>query len=317
MVREIPLSASFLSAVIALLLCLYARTISSALGIMDVPDERKKHREATPLLGGVALLCAFIPVAAALILIQSPIEWKSPLLLLLVCVVAMTLVGVADDRHSLSARDRLLVTFLIFGSVAIVSPKFQIRVLSFEYFGIEFGIGLGLIAIIFTVVCCVGLVNAVNMADGKNGLVIGLCLGWTALLAVRAPTPVLPILVLLAAVSAVLLIFNMRGRLFLGDGGAYGLACAIGLLAIIIYNSPGPHAKRAISADELMLLFAVPVIDSFRLTITRILRGQSPMAADRDHLHHHLQDRLGWPNGLVIYWLVAILPSTICSLAGA
>ena len=106
-------------------------------------------------------------------------------------------------------------------------------------------------------------------------------------------------------------VFNMMGRLFLGDGGAYAIATAIGLLAIMVYNTPGIHTLRAISADQLVLLFVVPVADSFRLTYKRLRQGRSPMSADRDHLHHHLQDRFGWPAGLLVYWLVAFAPATI------
>jgi hypothetical protein len=35
------------------------------------------------------------------------------------------------------------------------------------------------------------------------------------------------------------------------------------------------------------------------------------MAADRNHLHHRLQDRLGWPRGLFVYWIMALLPATV------
>ena len=104
----------------------------------------------------------------------------------------------------------------------------------------------------------------------------------------------------------VLFVFNIRGKLFLGDGGAYAIATAIGLLAIMVYNTPGTHTLRAISADELILLFVVPVADSFRLTYKRLREGRSPMSADRDHLHHHLQDKYGWPFGLVIYLAIAL-----------
>jgi UDP-GlcNAc:undecaprenyl-phosphate/decaprenyl-phosphate GlcNAc-1-phosphate transferase len=187
--------------------------------------------------------------------------------------------------------------------------------LDFAYPRLSIGLGTWWLAIIFTMICCVGLVNAVNMADGKNGLVIGLCLGWLALLGSRAPTALLPVIGLLGVSLTVLLFFNLRGKLFLGDGGAYGLSSAIGLLAIMIYNSAGPHTVRAISADELMLLFAVPVIDSFRLTFVRMRQGRSPMSADRDHLHHHLQARFGWPAGLIVYLLIALLPAAMVMLA--
>jgi UDP-GlcNAc:undecaprenyl-phosphate/decaprenyl-phosphate GlcNAc-1-phosphate transferase len=316
MIKAIPYIASILAGAVTLLLCLDAKRISSWLGIMDIPDERKQHRVATPLMGGVVLQVAFMPVAAAMILMYSPNGWIQSLLIWLACVVAMTLVGIADDRHSLSARDRLLLSFLVFGSAAVVDPLFNVRVLSFEHFGFELGLGTGWLAVIFTSVCCVGLVNAVNMADGKNGLVIGLGLMWVGLIAIRAPEPLLPVVGLLIAVLAVLLAFNLRGRLFLGDGGAYGLATAIGLLAIMAYNSHGLHTGRAIAADELMLLFAVPVVDAFRLTFVRLRRGQSPMAADRDHLHHHLQNHFGWPGGLVVYLILALFPTAALFAVG-
>jgi UDP-GlcNAc:undecaprenyl-phosphate/decaprenyl-phosphate GlcNAc-1-phosphate transferase len=316
MTAALPYILSVLAGGVTFLLCLFAPRISAWLGIVDIPDERKLHRRATPLMGGVALQLAAMPTAALAILLLTPPAWVSTLLVWLASVVAMTLVGIADDRHSLSARDRLLVSFLVFGSAALVDPHFNVRILNFEFVPLGFGLGAGWLAVIFTSLCCVGLVNAVNMADGKNGLVIGLCIGWLCLLALRAPTGLLPLIGILVAVLIVLMIFNLQGMLFLGDGGAYGVATAIGLIAIMTYNSGGNHVGRAIAADELMLLFAVPVIDSFRLTFVRLRRGQSPMAADRDHLHHHLQNWLGWPRGLLFYFVLALMPAALVSVAG-
>jgi UDP-GlcNAc:undecaprenyl-phosphate/decaprenyl-phosphate GlcNAc-1-phosphate transferase len=308
MIKIIPFLSFCLVGLLTLLLSLNAKGIGLWLGVVDIPDERKLHREETPLMGGVAMLVAFVPTAAALIMLVTPAGWREPLLIWLVCVAGMTLVGIADDMHSLSPRARLLISFLIFGSAANLDPLLNVRVLSFEHLGFELGLGTTWLAVMFTSICCVGLVNAVNMADGKNGLVIGLCLGWVALIALRAPAPLLPVIGLLIAMLSVLMVFNLRGLLFLGDGGAYGLAAAIGLFAIMSYNSVGQHAARAIAADELLLLFAVPVVDAFRLTFVRMRRGQSPMAADRDHLHHHLQDKFGWPGGLIAYFALAIIP---------
>jgi UDP-GlcNAc:undecaprenyl-phosphate GlcNAc-1-phosphate transferase len=219
------------------------------------------------------------------------------------------MLGMADDRYSLSATSRIVLTMLIFGSVALLYPQFNVRVLTFDFPAFELGLGTLGLSVLFTTVCCVGLVNAVNMADGKNGLVIGLCLGWLTILALRAPPQVLPLIGLLAAGLAALFLFNLRGHLFLGDGGSYGFATAIALLTIYIYNVPGSHEGRGVTADEIVLLFMVPVFDSFRLTFVRMRRGQSPMAPDCDHLHHHLQARFGWPLGLVIYLMMALLPA--------
>jgi len=207
------------------------------------------------------------------------------------------------------------LSLIIFASVATFDPLFNIRVLRFGNGAFEIGMGVAAVGIFFTTICCVGLVNAVNMADGKNGLVIGLCLGWLTMLAMRAPIGLLPFILILISSLAVLLIFNLRGNVFLGDGGVYGLGCVISLLAIAIYNSPGAVGGHALAAEELMLLFGIPVLDSFRLTFARLRRGQSPMAPDRDHFHHHLQSKFGWPLGLIVYLSIALIPAA-SSLTG-
>jgi UDP-GlcNAc:undecaprenyl-phosphate/decaprenyl-phosphate GlcNAc-1-phosphate transferase len=286
---------------LSLALCLNSTRIATRFNLLDIPDERKKHSKATPLMGGVVLAASFLPIAFITAITSASERWLGSLLIWLVSMTIMAFIGLADDRHTLSPRARLGLSFLVFGTAAAIDPTFNVRLLDFEAIHFSIGLGTWWIAIIFTVICCVGLVNAVNMADGKNGLVIGLCIGWVTILAFRAPDPLLPYIFLLLTMLVILLVFNLMGLIFLGDGGAYGLACGIGLLAIMIYNSPGNHSLRAISADEVMALFAIPVIDSFRLTYVRMRQGRSPMSPDRNHLHHHLQEKFGWPLGLAVY----------------
>jgi UDP-GlcNAc:undecaprenyl-phosphate GlcNAc-1-phosphate transferase len=297
----------FAGVLMAILLCFNAQRICISLDLMDIPAGRKKHAAPTPLMGGVVLLGAFVPVALICIVAFASERWLGSLLIWVGCVSVMALVGLGDDRHSLSPRLRLVISFAVFAAAAAVDPTFNVRVLDFNIPPLTLGLGTWWLAVIFTVICCVGLLNAVNMADGKNGLVLGLSLGWVAILATRAVGPLLPFIGLFSAILMVLFVFNMRGKLFLGDGGAYAIATAIGLLAIMIYNTPGTEALRAISADELVLLFVVPVADSFRLSYKRLRQGRSPMSADRDHLHHHLQDRFGWPAGLLAYRVLSMV----------
>lgn len=301
----------FLCALIAIFLCLNAERLCTYLNLMDIPLGRKQHRHATPLMGGLVFLIAFVPASLLHIVVGVSERWLVSILIWLGCVASMALVGLADDRHSLSPRLRLAISFLVFATAAAVDPTFNVRVLDFEVPKLTLGLGTWWLAIIFTVVCCVGLINAINMADGKNGLVLGLSLGWLGIFALRAAEPLLPLIGILACALTILLIFNLRGRLFLGDGGAYAIATALGLLAIMIYNSPGSKMLRAISAEELVLLFLVPILDSLRLTYTRVRQGRSPMSADRDHLHHHLQNKFGWPTGLLVYWFVALSPAAL------
>lgn len=261
-------------------------------------------------MGGLVLLLAFAPIAVFHVFGGVSERWFGSLLIWLGCVASMAAVGLADDRHSLSPRLRLIISFSIFATAAAIDPTFNVRVLDFVAPKFTLGLGTWWLAIIFTVICCVGLINAVNMADGKNGLVLGLSLGWLAILSLRAAPALLPIMALFACCLVILLLFNLQGRLFLGDGGAYAIASALGLFAIMTYNTPGITTVRAISADELVLLFIVPVLDSFRLTYRRLRQRRSPMSPDRDHLHHHLQARFGWPTGLIVYWAMALVPAT-------
>jgi UDP-GlcNAc:undecaprenyl-phosphate GlcNAc-1-phosphate transferase len=157
----------------------------------------------------------------------------------------------------------------------------------------------------FTLLCLVGLLNAVNLADGKNGIVIGMGLVWTLVLAAHVPAAMLPVL---AAVGVALLVmgwFNLAGRLFLGDGGCYAMSALFGLLAIYAYN----HDFETMRADDVAVMFAIPVFDTIRLMTTRILQRRSPFEGDRDHLHHHLHARIGWPMGLYVYLAMVALPN--------
>jgi UDP-GlcNAc:undecaprenyl-phosphate/decaprenyl-phosphate GlcNAc-1-phosphate transferase len=293
------------------ILGIFAPTLCKKMGLMDIPDARKTHQRPTPLLGGLALALVALPISLVFGIFLSPPELRSSILIFISAAIAMVLMGMEDDRRTLTARNRLILSLIIFASVATFDPLFNIRVLRFGNSGFEVGMGITVIGILFTTICCVGLVNATNMADGKNGLVIGLCLGWLTMLAVRAPNGLLPFILILIACLLVLLIFNLRSAIFLGDGGVYGLGCTIGLLAIAIYNSPGSIGGHAMAAEELMLLFGIPVLDSFRLTYVRLRRGQSPMAPDRDHLHHHLNNKFGWPWGLFVYFAIALIPSAL------
>jgi UDP-GlcNAc:undecaprenyl-phosphate/decaprenyl-phosphate GlcNAc-1-phosphate transferase len=324
---QLPMTAlSFQSSVLAVcaasfaltaLLTRYAQPLCARLGLIDLPDARKLHKNATPLLGGLALLFAILPLGLLASALVWPISELRSIILMVLAIATITAIGIADDRESLAPRWRVVFGFLVFGGLAALDPSFMVRILRFPLLGFQFGLAFDWFAIFFTALCLVGLVNAVNMADGKNGLVLGLCTGWLLLLALRAKPNDLPMIAAILAGVVALLIMNLRGRLFLGDGGAYGLAAAVGLLTIRTYNSSYMDLTIGFSAEEVVLLFIVPVLDSFRLTFVRWRRGQSPMAPDRDHLHHHLQDRFGWPTGLYVYLFIALVPAAVVLYATA
>jgi UDP-GlcNAc:undecaprenyl-phosphate GlcNAc-1-phosphate transferase len=295
------LMAALVGLSVALLVGGNAMRIGVALDLLDLPDgDRKLHAGATPLVGGIAVAVAAL-VGALLSFWQSG---DSHFLGLVAAVAVMFGIGVVDDRQHLKPITRLLAALSLLLVVTVIAPDF--RVVALRFSGTDAALQLGLVGgLIFTLLSLVGLLNAVNMADGKNGIVAGMALVWTLVLAAHAPAQVLPLLVATGAALLVIGWFNMAGKLFLGDGGSYALSALFGLLAIYVYNAP----NDAMTADEVALLFAIPVFDTIRLMAARSASGRSPFTGGRDHLHHYIYARVGWPQGLPVYLALVALPN--------
>lgn len=301
MAFEIYLTVAF-SAAAAFAICLLAQPVASRLGILDSPDnDRKLHHHVTPLVGGLAVI---VPVLGLIpFLAVEPV--KLIYLVLAMASAVTLLLGFVDDRRHIRPSLRLLLTVLIaIGSIYFV-PDFELSFLRFSFlaqsFFLEGWSG------VFSVLCLVGLLNAVNMADGKNGLVTGLSLIWCALLALYLPQHSSLLVMGLFACLSVVFFFNIQGRLFLGDSGSYALSMLFGLLAIYAYNINFAY----IDADAIALWFLVPVLDCIRLMVSRVLQGRSPFSPDRAHLHHYLERVVPWRLGLPIYLGAVALPALL------
>ncbi|WP_182911992.1 glycosyltransferase family 4 protein [Sphingomonas cavernae] len=285
-------------------LCMFGPRYAPYLGLVDQPGGRKLHSRPTPLLGGLALILIFMPsllwIAGFAADTVRPSAWA-----LAGCTAAIATLGLMDDRFLLGPGKRLLISAGLFGITCYAVPQFNITIINWN--GQSHGLPLGPFGWIATTLSLLALINAVNMADGKNGLVLGLSLGWLILLGIAAPANMIAPIAILLVIVFVLLAFNLGDRLFLGDGGSYGLASGIGLLAVYVYQ----HSPILRSADQVGLMFMVPVGDMIRLMISRARAGKSPFTPDRDHLHHHLLDRFGWRRGLVIYQLLGLLPAAL------
>jgi UDP-GlcNAc:undecaprenyl-phosphate GlcNAc-1-phosphate transferase len=154
-----------------------------------------------------------------------------------------------------------------------------------------------------------GIVNAVNMADGQNGVVPSMFVIWALCLAAVGGDLVSRVAEIIAASGFVILLFNLRGRLFLGDCGSYGVTFVIGLLGMMAY------AQGRVTIETITVWFFIPVMDCLRLIITRRLQGRSPVAPDTDHFHHRLQAKLGRSYGLVAYIASVAGSSFVATLA--
>lgn len=287
-----------------------ASVIGHKLDVLDFPDTdggRKRHEQVTPMVGGAAIILSTLFSTFAIYWFGTDIgpSLQHSLLGFAAAVFLMYVIGFADDRFGLSPVARLLLSSMVLLLTVFYVPDFNLTFLRFAGQNSIWLVGLGGAA--FVLLCLVGLLNAVNMADGKDGIVISMGLVWTVVLAFHLPQPMLPILAATGAALAVMLWFNMRQHLFVGDAGSYAISTQFGLLAIYAYN----HDFAVMRADDVAVMFAIPVYDTIRLMVARKLAGRSMFEADRDHLHHHLHRSFGWPRGLFIYVAMVAVPNIL------
>lgn len=148
--------------------------------------------------------------------------------------------------------------------------------------------------------------NALNMADGVDGLtgtVVFAGLSMFAAAALYAGDSAL-FAVLAAVAGSVLgfLAFNLRrpgqprARVFLGNGGSALLGLVIAWASLRLSQNP----EHPVTAILLPWLLVPPVVDAVALVIRRVLKGHSPFRADRNHLHHLMQDGGFSPSGIAL-----------------
>ena len=268
----------------------YVLRIAIAKNIVDNPDARKLQKEPVPVLGGVAV--AFGIIAATVV---GGMFCEVTQVYPLICIMMIMLyVGVMDDILGLSPRLRLLIEILVVLAL-IYTTGFAID----DFHGL-WGIGRlpqGL-AVCLTVFAGVGIINAINLIDGVNGLCSGYCIFvcavFGAFFALSGGTA--GAFFAAACIGALIPflchnIFGLKSKMFIGDGGTLLMGTVMTYFVIDCLHGGSPTA----ALDEnfglvpfALSVLAVPVFDTLRVMTVRMLHGRSPFAPDKSHLHHLL-----------------------------
>jgi UDP-GlcNAc:undecaprenyl-phosphate GlcNAc-1-phosphate transferase len=204
-------------------------------------------------------------------------------LLLGSCVVFV--VGFLDDRSELSALPLLGMQFI----AAAIAVHFEIFIEGFNnpISGVMTGSWPFAFTVILTLFWIMGMMNTVNWLDGLDGLSHGVVFIAAAVLFINSafvldPPQMSVSLLPLALMGSTLgfLLFNFYPARIFAGGGAYLLGYIIGCLSII------GGAKMA----TVLMVMALPIMDSAWQIINRVLAGHSPFKGDRGHIHHRLMD---------------------------
>lgn len=288
----------------SLTVCRYAEPIAKFLKVVDHPgtQDHKRHTNSTPLVGGIAC----IPPAAATLLFQAGVTSAAgpateATLAMAFATSLSFLVGMIDDRKHIPALSRLLVCGSMFFCALLICPEFAVTALTIETVGLK--IELGWLALPFSVLCLLAFQNAVNMADGRDGLVAGISIIWLLTLLSYGEHPSNFAATSLLIGLIIVLHANLRGRLFLGDAGTYGLGASVGLMTIWIHRS-----NIGLHTVDVAVILAIPVLDMTRLFASRLANGASAFAADHNHLHHLIDSVFGWRSGRYAYYAIVALP---------
>lgn len=266
--------------------------------LYDVPIERSSHTISTPSLGGIGI---FAGVVFSIVL-WTPFEIYGNLQYILCAFIIIFLIGAKDDISPISPYKKLIGQ-IVAASILVFKSKIQLS----GFYGF-----LGLhdqlpewIYIMVSLLTILVIVNAFNLIDGINGLagsigaLIAATLGCWFFLADRAEFAVIAFATI-GAVVAFLKYNYTPAKIFMGDTGALviGLVCSILIIEFIDINSRDElwtYSSKAYiriynSPVVAMGIMILPLYDTVRVFVTRVLRGQSPFNADRRHIHHLLID---------------------------
>lgn len=261
------------------------RQLAFKIGAVDVPkDDRRVHKKAMPLMGGLAIFAAVI----ISVLIFLPLDKTTFSILLGGTLIVIS--GIVDDLKDMSPKVKLL--FQILAGVVLIIGGVKVDFITNPFNGESTLLYLRWLSVPLTLFWIVGITNTVNLIDGLDGLAAGVAMiSSISLMLVASKFGYTEITILSAIVAGAclgFLPFNFNpAKIFMGDTGALFLGFM--LAAISIEGVMKSVATIAVIVP--ILILGVPIFDTTFAIFRRLLNGQSIMAADKGHLHHRLLNK--------------------------
>jgi UDP-GlcNAc:undecaprenyl-phosphate GlcNAc-1-phosphate transferase len=276
----------------ALLIALFAVPsivyIAHLKNLLDAPNNRSVHVSLTPRLGGVAVLAGFFSALTIFAPLANGVQQ------LLAGCILLFFVGLKDDLVTISVTKKFLGQLLATGVVMLMA---DVRITSLQ--GI---LGIGTLPIGlsygFTFVVIVGITNAINLIDGLDGLAGTLVLISSGTLGYYffqygGSTYGNYAFVAACLMGGILgfLRYNFhKASIFMGDTGSLVCGFIVSILAIQFIEMGQASGQPLLSASPALALgiLFVPLFDTSRVFLLRMLAGKSPFAPDKNHIHHRV-----------------------------
>ncbi len=250
------------------------------------------HSDSTPRAGGIGIILGMFFI----MLFPLGLNFILPLTLAFFS-------GIFEDFHnSLSPRRRLFLQIL----AALSAIWLTGSVVTYLGLGITIPYWMG---VTFSLFAIVGMMNAVNIIDGFNGLASGIILLILLSFAITSygqnNIEILNVILITAGSTFAFFIFNFpKGKIFLGDGGAYLLGFIVAIIGIYLASK-----YESVSPWYILTIFIYPVWEVLFSIIRKFAIGLSPMKPDAYHLHMLIYRQITHNNPLTaLFIMVSTLP---------
>ncbi len=264
-------------------------SIARKKNLVDEPGERRAHHVSTPSLGGIAIFAGVI----FSIILWTPFNYFADLQYILCSFIIIFLIGAKDDIDPISPRIKFLAQ--VFAAFILVFTA-KIKITSFYgIFGIE---ELPMIwSYLFSILTIIVIINAFNLIDGINGLSGSLgalicCTFGTWFLMIDVVELAIVAFATAGAIIAFLYYNVTPAKIFMGDTGSLllGLVCSILAIEFIEQNRILENSAYIVkSAPSVAIgILILPLFDTLRVFVLRIMKGRSPFSPDKNHIHHLL-----------------------------
>ncbi len=274
--------------------------------LFDEPDERKSHHSRIPTLGGVALFAGIIFAFT----FWSATSSYQPRQYIISSLIIMFFIGIKDDIIPLSPIKKFIGQVVSAGIIVFFADYRLTNMVGI--LGVyELNIYVSYILTMFTILV---IINAYNLIDGIDGLAagIGIIASFTfGIILFMVNNSVLATLSLALCGSLLaFLYFNLSKKIFMGDTGSLIVGLILSILAInfIEANITNPKTSEELSlflqkhfnienisinlstsAPAIAIgILIIPLFDTLRVFLFRIIRRNSPFMPDKNHIHHNI-----------------------------
>lgn len=273
--------------------------IAHHVNALDMPNERKVHKEPMPRMGGLAIFIGFL--VGYMLFCNQTVQMNS----ILIGSFFIILIGIFDDIKPLSPSIKFCGQLL---AAIIVVYYGNVVMQDLSAFGLY--INFGMFAKPITILFIVSVINCLNLIDGLDGLAGGIStiffITITVISTLLGNVSSLDASLTLIMIGACLgfLLYNFHpAKIFMGDSGSMFLGYMIAVISLLGFKN-----VTLTSFIVPVLILAIPILDTLFAIIRRLLKGESFAKADKEHFHHQILKMAGnQTKTVLIIYLIQIL----------